>query len=1129
MSFLRPSHSVRPARPRPALRLEALEDRRTPAAGALDPTFGTGGKVLTEIGPNYDSADAVAVQPDGKLVVAGRADMGPGRYDDFALLRYNPDGSLDTGFGSGGTVVTDIRGYQEFATDVAVLSDGKLLVAGTTMYDAVLVRYNPNGTLDTTFGGGTGKVITALPGQGYVYDMAVQADGKVLVAGYAQNGTYNQMALFRYTAAGVLDATFGTGGKVFTQVGSLDSFATAVAVQADGKVVAAGFMYVGTQSDWDFTLVRYNADGSLDTGFGTGGKAVTSFGTSQDSPGSVAVLADGKILVGGHAGSRMALARYNPNGSLDTAFGTGGKTSLYGNGGWAFWGGTLALQADGRILLAGEIYNGSDDDAAVVRFSAGGALDPSFGSGGQTLLTFGSGNDYAGGLAVQPDGRIVMAGGSITGSGNMGIALARLLVENKAPVVTAGGGGAVTFTEDGPAAVVDAGIGVSDPDGNYLGGATVRIDNYVPGQDDLTYSLPAGVSVSRDAAAGVWTFTGTQPASAYQALLRSVAYRNLSEGPDVFPRQVAATVTDGEAASAPVTWTVRVVAVNDAPQLANPQPVVLSAILQGDNPGGPQVGALFGAPFYDRRTGTELGGPFLDWDVGSFLSGVAVVGNPAEAATGAWQYRTEGDSTWRDIGAVADGPAALALSAATRIRFLPKPWYSGDPAPLTVRALDDSFAGPYTAGPTRRTVDASANGGTTAISANTRTLGTTVYPNGQGGVWLTEGGDLVIEGTGGPDVLEVRQGPTPDRLTVMWNWDAAGSYTVAQVTGRIVVRAGAGNDRVTLPARLAIPALLDGGPGNDTLTGGAGPDTLWGGPGNDRLAGGMGDDTYAFAPNWGVDVVTEAWGAGIDTLDFSTTPGVRAMAGGSLTVEESDGLGVGRVTGSQIERLVGESGSLLNVLVGGGGANTWQLTGTDAGTLNGKLAFSGFGVLDGGSGPDTFRFGPAGRLTGSLFGGLGANVLDYSALTTGVRVNLKAQTATGVDLSVFGIGGVTGGAGDDLLVGDDGRNTLTGGAGQDVLIGGLGADLLSGGAGEDLVVAGRTAIDEDPDKLDAVRERWASGGAYAARIEPTRGLIGSVADDGARDTLLGGDGLDWFLAAAADLLKDRTVDEILTT
>jgi uncharacterized delta-60 repeat protein len=239
-------------------------------------------------------------------------------------------GDLDPLFGTGGKVTTPVGTGRDLAQAVALQSDGKIIVVGYAQSDFAIVRDLPNGTLDTSFGtSGTGKVLTpigsATPDEAYA--VAVQTDGKIVAAGFTTNAGNRDFAVVRYLSNGTLDPTFGTGGKVITPVGTGDDLAEAVVVQPDGKIIVAG------SSTFVFALVRYNADGSLDTGFGTGGKTLFSVSTSGGLAHSVALQADGAILVGGSSVvnvgqsglDKFTLVRFAPNGTVDNTFGTGGS------------------------------------------------------------------------------------------------------------------------------------------------------------------------------------------------------------------------------------------------------------------------------------------------------------------------------------------------------------------------------------------------------------------------------------------------------------------------------------------------------------------------------------------------------------------------------------------------------------------------------------------------------------------------------------------------------------------------------------------------------------------------------------------------------------------------------------
>jgi uncharacterized delta-60 repeat protein len=270
---------------------------------------------------SWDEIQAVAIEPDGKIVVAGEA------ASQFALARYNRDGSLDQNFGSGGNVLTDL-GFGGFAWGLAIEPDGKIVAAGQgdsgqgsgpERFDFALVRYNPDGSLDQGFGSG-GKVLTDFRAS---YDealaVAIARDGEIVAAGSSHLGTSGDpdFALARYNRDGSLDQNFGSGGKVLTDLAlASDDEAWAVAIAPGGKIVAAGIggLPFGT-GDFDFALARYTRDGSLDQTFGSGGKVLTDVGTGADYLFDAAITRRGKIVATGDASGTggihdFALVRY---------------------------------------------------------------------------------------------------------------------------------------------------------------------------------------------------------------------------------------------------------------------------------------------------------------------------------------------------------------------------------------------------------------------------------------------------------------------------------------------------------------------------------------------------------------------------------------------------------------------------------------------------------------------------------------------------------------------------------------------------------------------------------------------------------------------------------------------------
>jgi uncharacterized delta-60 repeat protein len=403
-------------------------------SGSLDTGFGKSGIVTTSIGSGDDAAHALGIQSDGKIVVAGNSSNSNSSKNDFALARYNTDGSLDTGFGTGGIITTSIGSINDAASALGIQSDGKIVAAGSSYngskYDFALARYNANGTLDTGFG--TGGIVTTSIGSNNDYANAlIQSDGRIVVAGRSFNSSSNKydFALVRYNANGTLDTTFGTGGIVTTSIGSgsIYDYAYALGIQPVGKIVVAGYSYNG--SKYNFALVRYNANGTLDTTFGTGGIVTTSIGSSDDAAHALGIQSDGKIVVAGSSyGSKynFALVRYNANGTLDTTFGTGGIVTTPIGSDWDYAYALGIQPSDGKIVAAGSSNSGSNYDFALVRYNTDGSLDTGFGTGGIVTTPIGSSDDYALALGIQSDGRIVAAGYSYNGS-NYDFALVRYL------------------------------------------------------------------------------------------------------------------------------------------------------------------------------------------------------------------------------------------------------------------------------------------------------------------------------------------------------------------------------------------------------------------------------------------------------------------------------------------------------------------------------------------------------------------------------------------------------------------------------------------------------------------------------------------------------------------------------
>lgn len=366
------------------------------APGSLDPTFGTGGVVTSATGGN---AIATAIQSDGRIVVAVTTVPG-----EVTVTRYEANGTLDTTFGdnASGVVRTPVGSIPVHTRGLALQADGKILVgADTALAQFALVRYNNDGTLDTGFGVGGIAVTSMSTGASPSGDpFAVQTDGKIVVTGVRNNS----VALVRYTTNGTLDTSFGTGGVVSSEGG----YGTSVILQPNGKIVVAGGRFDVDLLSGDFLTLRFNADGSPDTTFNApSGFVSTDFG-GDDQGGSAALQSDGKIVVfgttTGATGADFALARYNANGSLDTSFGTDGKVTV--DFGGNEFGANVVVQADGKIVVIG----GDFGRALVARYHADGTADASFDGAAIPFFGFGGALQADGKIvAVGGTGQVALA------------------------------------------------------------------------------------------------------------------------------------------------------------------------------------------------------------------------------------------------------------------------------------------------------------------------------------------------------------------------------------------------------------------------------------------------------------------------------------------------------------------------------------------------------------------------------------------------------------------------------------------------------------------------------------------------------------------------------------------------
>jgi uncharacterized delta-60 repeat protein len=448
-------------------------------AGNLDASYGMAsdgtpdGMVNISLGNGNDTTTATALQADGKLLVVGTSTstINGTTSKNMVVERFNTDGTLDITFGAGnsdgsddGVVSISLGAGDDEGVGIVVQTDGKIVVVGTSTSvsgdsssNMVIVRLLPTGAFDSTFGTANDGVVNLSLGNGNDVANAVtlQADGKIVLVGTNTDSGSSNVAIVRLNTDGSPDTGFGAGtsdgtpdGVVSVSLGAGNDIGSAVAVQADGKIVVAGTSTSVGGSSSNIVLLRLTANGTLDSSFGTtndgtpDGVVNLSLGDGNDVANALKIQPDGKLVVVGttvNAGSsNMAVARLNTDGSLDTTFGTSndgtpdGVVSLsLGNGDDVAH--ALAIQADGKIVMVGTTSStGSTSNAVVVRLNADGSLDASFGQSddgtpnGVVNLSVGDGNDFGKAVILQADGKILLAGDRTNGTSS-DIWVARLM------------------------------------------------------------------------------------------------------------------------------------------------------------------------------------------------------------------------------------------------------------------------------------------------------------------------------------------------------------------------------------------------------------------------------------------------------------------------------------------------------------------------------------------------------------------------------------------------------------------------------------------------------------------------------------------------------------------------------
>lgn len=828
--------------------VERLEDRTLLAApGDLDPSFGIGGKVTTSFGAVEAGAVSVTIDADGRIIVAGFSVADA--VTDSILARYNNDGSLDNSFGIGGTIHTDFWA-NDAALCVLIDANGKIVVAGATrdfgQADFALVRYNQDGSLDTGFGT-NGHVVTDFGAEEIARSIKIDDSGRIVVLGTYQDTRIvtQEIALARYNSNGSIDTSFGTNGKLTSTFGAPFITASDVVIDKLGKIVVA------SSFGDDFIVARFNVDGSLDTSFDLDGQQVTSLGSVVNNGGFVGgVIIDSSdriVVVGGYYDPQtttnfdLAIVRYLPNGNIDHRFGRSGKTIIDFGGIDGLH--SVAIDRHGNIVVAGERIVDGNRDVLVARLAADGSLDSRFGSGGFVTTDFGTESDSGSGMALDQIGRIVVVGGKSSGD-NREFAISRYLDPPTVSINSAeislreGNSGSTPFTftvtrtdaARGPASVdyivhsrtknkVDtADFGGSWPSGTVqfaTGEATQTITVNVSGDDGvevdewfrITLLNPsAGTIIATASSTGTilnddfydltYTATGNTPLKvSFETNGRLQVMIGTVLQAEVDPITVGSLTINGGNA-------------NDKVNLAGVDtyrfPHLTKVVLNGG--GGDDT--LIGSSIYDTISG-GAGNDSLNGGV----NGACLVEQPTSpssltslvvslAATATWNKFTMtgfGTDTIADFGGISLTGGAGADKFDLRL--------CAQNVTLSGGGGNDTLIG--------GTSDDSLDGGDgndriTGNGGHDQLFGSTGKDSIDGGL----GNDL-LTGGGGNDSLD-------------------GGLGDDFLTGQ------AGND------------LIVGGDGQDFLIGGAGLDTLKGGLGHDRLIGGYGIDSLDGEAGWDI-------------------------------------------------------------------------------------------------------------------------------------------------------------------------------------------------------------------------------------------------------------------------------------
>ncbi len=389
---------------------------------SLDMTYGTAGYASGQANNNFIN-DAI-IQADGKVVVAGPLDFNT----EFYVSRHNVDGSYDTTFNGTGFLINEsVPNSKEEIYDIIIQADGKLIISGQAdvnpslfgvRNDALMVRINTDGTLDSSFGNNGYVKIDLGSEDDFMGDVAVASDGSIYAIGQTQPPASDDdiAVLLKYTATGILDSGWGTSGMVPVAISNEVVF-SALRILADGSIVIGGVEEISS-TDTDFVIVKYNADGTLATGFGTGGIVRTDFNSTFDNLNNLLIKSTGEIVALGNSGGNgqvagLAIAQYDSStGQLDLTFDTDGKIviPINSSGYGVHFGRQIKETSDGGLFAIAQTIANNNYDFNITRLNSDGSAVTAFGNNGQFLVADAARQDYARNILLQDDGKIIIAG-----------------------------------------------------------------------------------------------------------------------------------------------------------------------------------------------------------------------------------------------------------------------------------------------------------------------------------------------------------------------------------------------------------------------------------------------------------------------------------------------------------------------------------------------------------------------------------------------------------------------------------------------------------------------------------------------------------------------------------------------